>query len=742
MDGIGNRRTFSLKRYGPATSIKSDTSYDVAVERVLSLASTTPSGGSELIRNPTRERLAQMANRRASFAFPPKDLISGNIRDGLSGRLHTMKGPVIEQMAVHYLFFLIILVVAHFTSWAPEIRFYTSFGYFILAACAFQISRLIYTKSPKSILPFYISIIVSSYLNVISREAHMLVSVLWYASFTIILLQSGNDRLHRHLILFSVAYAAFYFISLTIMVNIYALKCVSMVCGAGLKKPINWAHEGILIAGCTTILASFLMLERFIKESAKILIERDNNYKNLYMINMDLKRKLRLAKKGKDNKTVDLDSPLQKALDILKEQQVKLEVEKPDGWNVEVEKLEVALTILSSGQLYDPSLPQRDTDADIHDWLLNNGILKSQQHAPGSHSKAAATFSNKSHASFPTRSSLAIYNPTPRRRQSNYSVPAIRTSSEGSHSTGVNIKISNHSLNNFPYSGPISIEFEALHMLQNVDCADFDILALDRVTHGRSLFFTMSYLFKEYDFFEKFRVNEAKFARFVTKLEAGYKSNPYHNAIHAADVTQVMHVFINTHRMHSFLSLEDKFACIIAAAIHDYAHPGVNNFLVSTVNPLALRYNDQAVLENFHCSSAFELMQSEDCDILASLEPEKRKHVRELIVSMVLATDMAQHFDWLNKFKNKVQTGTFNYENKADKKLVMNIAIKCADINNPTKPASQCQKWTDMIMDEFYKQGDEEKKRNLPVSMFMNRDTPDTAKCQIVRIYHKRACSF
>jgi hypothetical protein len=46
-----------------------------------------------------------------------------------------------------------------------------------------------------------------------------------------------------------------------------------------------------------------------------------------------------------------------------------------------------------------------------------------------------------------------------------------------------------------------------------------------------------------------------------------------------------------------FCNQKDCFSAIIAAAIHDIDHPGVNNaYLINTSSELALRYNDQAVL--------------------------------------------------------------------------------------------------------------------------------------------------
>lgn len=40
---------------------------------------------------------------------------------------------------------------------------------------------------------------------------------------------------------------------------------------------------------------------------------------------------------------------------------------------------------------------------------------------------------------------------------------------------------------------------------------------------------------------------------------------------------------------------------------------GVNNdFLIRTLSPLAIRYNDCRVLENHHCAAAFEIMIEDD----------------------------------------------------------------------------------------------------------------------------------
>ena len=80
----------------------------------------------------------------------------------------------------------------------------------------------------------------------------------------------------------------------------------------------------------------------------------------------------------------------------------------------------------------------------------------------------------------------------------------------------------------------------------------------------------------------------------------------------------------------------EVLAAIIASAIHDVDHPGVNNqFLVNTSSQMALMYNDESVLENHHLAVAFQLMQNENCDILDSLSKSERQLFRKMVIEMV-----------------------------------------------------------------------------------------------------------
>jgi 3'5'-cyclic nucleotide phosphodiesterase len=62
---------------------------------------------------------------------------------------------------------------------------------------------------------------------------------------------------------------------------------------------------------------------------------------------------------------------------------------------------------------------------------------------------------------------------------------------------------------------------------------------------------------------------------------------------------------------------------ILAAIMHDYRHPGLNNnYLVKRFDTLSVTYNDQSVLENFHASEAFRLLLDPKFNVLCNWEVE------------------------------------------------------------------------------------------------------------------------
>ncbi|KAF9953293.1 High affinity cAMP-specific and IBMX-insensitive 3',5'-cyclic phosphodiesterase 9A [Mortierella alpina] len=51
-----------------------------------------------------------------------------------------------------------------------------------------------------------------------------------------------------------------------------------------------------------------------------------------------------------------------------------------------------------------------------------------------------------------------------------------------------------------------------------------------------------------------------------------------------------------------------------------------------------------------------------------------------------------------------------------------NCLLHAADISNAVKPWALCKKWSDLVVEEFFRQGDIEKAQQLPVSPYMDRE--------------------
>jgi hypothetical protein len=241
----------------------------------------------------------------------------------------------------------------------------------------------------------------------------------------------------------------------------------------------------------------------------------------------------------------------------------------------------------------------------------------------------------------------------------------------------------------------------------------------------------------DHELFSLLEINGEDLHQYLNAVTKGYYSqNPFHNAIHAADVVQSLYALIDwlnaDHRESPVVAGQDLLASLLAAAVHDFEHPGFNNqFLVRTKHKMAIRYNDNSILENHHIASAFAVMLSMKSDPLANLTESQYSHVRRRMIAMVLATDIGLHFTELSFFKTKMNSKDFLSGKGENRQTLLNILLHAADISNPSRPESIYFAWVPLIMEEFFRQGDVEKSQNLPMSMFYDRDSTNIPKCQV-----------
>lgn len=265
----------------------------------------------------------------------------------------------------------------------------------------------------------------------------------------------------------------------------------------------------------------------------------------------------------------------------------------------------------------------------------------------------------------------------------------------------------------------------------------FDVFKADSVTNGNALSHIGMHFFQARGLHHCLKTNVSIISNYFVLVQGNYKkANTYHNAIHGADVMQSVNYFLTKASIDQFLTPLDHASSLLAAAVHDLGHDGLNNaYQIAIQSELAVRYNDVSVFENYHIAQAFTLMRSSpDVNVLERLDSDDTKYVRSMMIELVLGTDMSKHFEDVALFKTKIVPAVgeeFKLESLGDKRLLLKLILHTSDVSNPAKERSLMLKWTHRVVEEFFAQGDMERDRGLPVSPFMDRNNCTLMKQQL-----------
>ncbi|CAK1553575.1 unnamed protein product [Leptosia nina] len=275
--------------------------------------------------------------------------------------------------------------------------------------------------------------------------------------------------------------------------------------------------------------------------------------------------------------------------------------------------------------------------------------------------------------------------------------------------------------------------------LAELDRWGVDIFRIGDLSGGRPLTAVAFSAFSSRELLTTLQIPARTFLAFAVTLEEHYiRDNPFHNSLHAADVTQSTHVLLNTPALDAVFTPIEICAALFAACVHDVDHPGLTNqFLVNSSSELALMYNDESVLENHHLAVAFKLLQNDGCDIFVNLHKKQRQTLRKMVIDMVLSTDMSKHMSLLADLKTMVETkkvagsGVLLLDNYTDRIQVLENLVHCADLSNPTKPLPLYKRWVALLMEEFFQQGDREREHGMDISPMCDRHNATIEKSQV-----------
>ena len=247
-------------------------------------------------------------------------------------------------------------------------------------------------------------------------------------------------------------------------------------------------------------------------------------------------------------------------------------------------------------------------------------------------------------------------------------------------------------------------------------------------------------------------ITVTKVESFLNSVNENYKETTlYHNSLHGADVTQSLCVyFLNSNAEEICESnVLDLLGIIVSAMGHDLGHPGLtNNFHINASTDLAITYNDSSCLENFHTSFLFKIIRKEENNIFDKLTTDNYKSIRKRMISQILATDMANHGEVMSLIRAKVKTfqeqeGENEGEEKfnllsgnektkfEEQQVLLNYLMHSADLGHNCKKYEISKKWVHLLCEEFWIQGDQEKKLGIPVSFLCDRDKIDVPASQV-----------
>ncbi|EGZ10515.1 hypothetical protein PHYSODRAFT_337328 [Phytophthora sojae] len=285
---------------------------------------------------------------------------------------------------------------------------------------------------------------------------------------------------------------------------------------------------------------------------------------------------------------------------------------------------------------------------------------------------------------------------------------------------------------------------------------DLDTLQIAEHTGNRPLMYVTAAMFELHELHEEFRVDRVVLRNFLYVLDDGYLANPYHNSSHAADVVNSVNFLITTladGQIRDTLTNLEFYAALVAAAIHDFRHPGKsNNYLIKAKHDLALQYNDRSILESMHLAETFFIMRNPLCDIFGRMKDKPYREIRKAIIEMVLSTDLSMHLQLVGNLKALLlqeataipATGSSNNgaglgaggavpapKPVTDPMMIMKVVIKCADIGHAAKKRKLHVIWSALIIEEFFLQGDNERANNSDISPFMDRHSENSAKNQV-----------
>ncbi|OHS97092.1 3'5'-cyclic nucleotide phosphodiesterase family protein [Tritrichomonas foetus] len=230
-----------------------------------------------------------------------------------------------------------------------------------------------------------------------------------------------------------------------------------------------------------------------------------------------------------------------------------------------------------------------------------------------------------------------------------------------------------------------------------------------------------------------FKLSNQRLFCFLYSMKNTYKKVPYHNWRHAVDVTCFMtHMLLHAKLLGVFTPFE-VLALAVSCFCHDAGHDGFSNeYNEKAQTPLAILFHNKSVMETHHCTVAVNVISKDACNVFHTLDKNESNKMWKTVISLILATDMAKHFELIAEARKLLESGDDWKKSETGRLLLMKLLIKAADISNVARKFSLADQWCDVLCEEFFRQGELESADGLDFSAGMRtRDSLNKEKSQI-----------
>jgi dual 3',5'-cyclic-AMP and -GMP phosphodiesterase 11 len=185
-----------------------------------------------------------------------------------------------------------------------------------------------------------------------------------------------------------------------------------------------------------------------------------------------------------------------------------------------------------------------------------------------------------------------------------------------------------------------------------------------------------------------FLISNITLLSFLKRISARYRNIPCFNWSHAVETCQfcAWQLQFVQHQ----ITKREILNLLVASLCHDVAHDGFSrkNEIWESIR------GSQSPYEVRHCLEAIEILSDPECHILSDNGYG--------IIDLIMATDMARHFEILRSFTSCSK----NFQKTDDRLLFMKMMLKAADLNECCRPWEDIDGRKVMIAEEFFMQGD------------------------------------